>query len=114
MDATTPAVTVVDLKTALESGRDLLLIDVRTRTEHQAGAIAKTDLLIPYDQLPACTDSLPVDRTAEIYFYCRSGRRSGITTRHLQTLGYTNVYNVVGGIIAWVNAGYEIVPGDAP
>lgn len=72
------------------------------------GEIQGTDLFIPFDQVAAHLDKLPADRSAQIVVYCRSGRMSAIAARTLTGLGYTDVWNVEGGMLAWQRAGYPL------
>ena len=88
---------VAVLKAKLARGETLHLFDVRTREEWNEGNIATARLLldISSEELSA----LPKD--AELVFQCRSGVRSANMAEQFRQRGYTNVYNLTGGILAW-------------
>jgi rhodanese-related sulfurtransferase len=111
LDNSSLLVSAEELQKLAASGEDFLLLDVRTAPELEAGRLAFTSLQIPYDSIEYKLNLLPVDKTARIYCFCRTGRRSGIATRYLRTIGYENAFNVAGGIISWQESGYEIVSG---
>lgn len=106
------SVTVQFLKSEHDAGKDFFLLDVRTTPEFYQGRLSFADELISYDSLNFYLDKIPQDKEATIYLFCRSGRRSGIATQFLRSLGYKNAYNVSGGINAWSDAGFEIVSGN--
>jgi rhodanese-related sulfurtransferase len=106
-----PAISVHELHRRHDAGEPLFLLDVRTESEFIMGRLAFTDALIPYDKLPESIDQLPADRSTFIYTFCRSGRRSDVAAQYLNSVGYGNVFNVAGGIIAWHDAGFETVSG---
>lgn len=73
-----------------------------------AGEIPSTDFLIPFNEVQTNLDKLP-DKNARIVVYCHSGSMSDTATAELAGLGYTNVYDVVGGMSAWTAAGHELL-----
>jgi len=97
--------TIDELKTGLEN-KDFLLVNVHIP---YAGEIPQTDLFIPYDQIEQNLDKLPEDKNAKIVLYCRSGHMSAIVAKKLAELGYTNIYDVPGGMNAWAASGNELL-----
>jgi rhodanese-related sulfurtransferase len=76
------------------------------------GEIFPTDAFIEFDQTAERQGDYPPDKTAKIVVYCRSGRMSDIAARILVKEGYTNVFNLPGGMIAWEKAGLPLVHDD--
>lgn len=72
------------------------------------GEIAQTDAFIPYNEIEENAARLPSDKHAPIVVYCRSGRMSAIAANALRGLGYDNVWDLEGGMIAWEKAGFTI------
>lgn len=94
-----------ELATMLEE-KDFVLVNTHVPYE---GEIEQTDLFIPYDQAAAQVDLLPQDKSAKIVVYCRSDRMSRIAADAWAAAGYTDLYNLDGGFVAWEEAGYELL-----
>ncbi len=91
---------------AMLATKDSLLINVHIPYE---GELPDTDLFIPYNEVEANLDKLPVDKASRLVLYCRSGSMSAIAARTLVQLGYTDVWNLDGGMIGWRAAGYPLL-----
>ena len=104
---------VIDVKTAaarLGGGEEPapLLLDVREPYEH-ADVRAEGAVLAPMSKLAPLIPSLPKDRP--IFVICASGGRSAQVTGFLLASGWTDVSNVTGGTVAWVQAGLPVRRG---
>jgi len=95
---------VSEAKIKVDSG-EYFILDVRTREEYDAGHIAGS-VLIPNEVLLNRLDEVPSDKP--ILVYCRTARRSAISSQDLINNGFSEVYNMEGGIAAWQNAGYPV------
>lgn len=95
---------MIELKTLMEN-KDFFLVNVHIPFE---GNLPKINLSIPFDTIEQNLDKLPDDKTAKIVLYCRSGRMSTIAAQELVKLGYTNIWNLDGGMASWEQAGQPI------
>ena len=86
----------------------LTVLDVRTPDEFAAGRIADSTNIDFY--APEFEDLLrELDRDTPYFVYCNSGNRSATTIDTMRDLGFTEVYELAGGIQAWSVAGLEVV-----
>ena len=95
-------ITVQELKERMDKGEQLNLFDVREPHEFEEFNIGAR--LIPLGELPNQLDQLASLKNEEIIVHCRSGARSGNAKLFLMDNGYTNVRNVLGGMLAWRDA----------
>ena len=97
-------VSVAELQTMLEE-KDFLFVNTHIPF---VADIPGTDLTIPFDEIEQNLTMLPADKNAKIVLYCQSARMSGIAAEVLVGLGYTNIYNLDGGFVAWEQAGLPL------
>lgn len=97
---TVKAITVAELKAALEADPALRLYDVRSEDERRRGIIPGSVMLTP--EVHAEAMKLPKD--TPLYFSCRSGARSNRMGEEFVAAGFRFVHNVSGGILAWGRA----------
>jgi rhodanese-related sulfurtransferase len=93
-------ITVEELKSRIDQGENVHLLDVRESFEHDEFNIG--GLLIPLGQIQTMqTDAIEAWKAEELVCYCRSGNRSGQACQILEMLGFLNVKNLSGGMLAW-------------
>ena len=85
----------------------LVILDVRTPDEFTAGHIPGA-VNIDYYETSFRSDLDALDKNVPYALYCRSGNRSGDTLATMSDLGFTDVSELGGGIITWLEAGYPI------
>lgn len=90
-------ITVQELKEKLDNGEDFQLIDVREDFEYETSNLGGQ--LIPLGGILIEADKISKDKPVVVM--CRSGKRSAAAIMQLQQLGYTNLSNLQGGILAW-------------
>jgi rhodanese-related sulfurtransferase len=95
---------VAELQAMLDRG-GVILIDVRTDAELARGIIPGADKL-PLHLLPLRVGEL--DKSKPTVFYCQMGGRSAQAAGFAAAQGFADVYNLQGGITAWVRSGAAI------
>ena len=90
-------ITVQQLKEWQDSGAKFQLIDVRESHEYDFVNLGGT--LIPIGEIIGRSDQ--INKEGDIVVYCRSGARSANAILFLQDLGYKNLFNLKGGILAY-------------
>jgi rhodanese-related sulfurtransferase len=93
-------ITVEELKKRMDQGENLNLVDVREPYENAEFNIG--GILYPLGDIQSMmVDDLEQFKDEELILYCRSGNRSGQACMILETLGFKNTKNLVGGVLAW-------------
>ncbi|UCB44107.1 MAG: rhodanese-like domain-containing protein [Dehalococcoidales bacterium] len=97
-----------DLIEQEQDNPDFVIIDVRTPSEYADGHLENAvNIDFRADDFEAIISELDKDKTYVIY--CRTGVRSAGARDVMEELGFNEVYNVLEGIIGWVDAGFLVV-----
>lgn len=95
-------ITVEELKTRMDSGETLHLIDCREPHEYEEANLGAR--LIPLSKFQMMDlDELEDLKEQEVIVHCRSGKRSMMACSILEQMGFQNTVNVEGGILAWID-----------
>ena len=90
-----------------QSGENVFVLDVREPEEFKAGHIDGA-VNVPIRTLAQSLNKLPADKSTPIAIVCKSGIRAAYATMSLKLLGYSNVKDVVGGMLAWEKEGLPV------
>ncbi len=93
-------ITVQELKQKMDNNEDFTFIDVREPVEYQQFNLGAK--LIPLGQLLQNLDELESSKDKELVVHCRSGKRSATAKSMLEEKGYTQVRNLIGGVLEWI------------
>ncbi|PHS40391.1 MAG: hypothetical protein COB07_04655 [Sulfurovum sp.] len=98
------------IKTSLEVGVPMVLLDIRTPKEWENGIIENAQL-VTLNDLPKAENiaKLPKDKNSIIAIYCKGSVRSTLAMALLQQVGYKNAIIIDGGMTAWKKAKYPVV-----
>lgn len=89
----------------LLGNEEVFLLDVHIPEQVH---IPGTDAVIPYNEIDSNKEKLPADKNVPILVYCRSGSMSAKASKELVHLGYTNVYDLLGGVNAYKGVHEEV------
>jgi hydroxyacylglutathione hydrolase len=101
-----PLMTVHQLKARLESGDDIFVLDIRDQLEWNSGRIAGSTHIFA-GHIAGRLNEIP--RNKPVAVTCSVGHRGGVAASILLRAGFTSVYNVLGGTVAWRQAGFPLV-----
>jgi len=103
-----PVQTAYDMINNKTQYPDLIILDVREPSEYDVSHICNATL-IPLGQIDARISELEPYKDTEIIVYCRTDARSGVASDNLvNNHNFTKIFNMEGGISAWIAAGYPI------
>ena len=88
-------------KSQLYSESDYILIDVRTAEEFEELRIPGSINIDFYDPQNFIQELEKLDKSKSYYIYCRTGSRSANTCELMKEMGFSNSYNLLGGITEW-------------
>lgn len=86
---------------------DRVLLDVRTPDEYASGYLPNARN-IDFSSAGFLEEIRSLDRTAPYAVYCRSGNRSGKAVAEMKKLGFTNIIDLKGGLLAWEREGRTV------
>jgi len=93
-------ISVDELKSRMDAGEKINLIDVREPFENADFNIGGR--LLPLGKIQSMQiDEIEDLKEEEVILYCRSGNRSGQACMFLDTMGFANTKNLTGGMLAW-------------
>lgn len=103
-----PEITPEKVMAAITAKENFVLLDVRTPGEYTRAKIAGS-INVPVDEVADKVQTVIPDKNAIVYVYCLSGSRSIPAVQIMQQLGYTHVYNMPSGLLAWRAKGFSTV-----
>jgi rhodanese-related sulfurtransferase len=92
-------ISVIELQKRLSNGEKVNLIDVREVHEYEEFNLG--GIHIPLGELPSKLEDLDEMKEEEVIVHCRSGMRSNTAKQFMLQQGFSNVRNLIGGILDW-------------
>lgn len=97
-----------DFEVKMTQVKNYTLLDVRTQEEYDKGHLADATLIDFYNN-DFKKELSKLDKAKPVFVYCAVGGRSGSTAKALIDMGFTEVYDLRGGIESWVKAKKNVV-----
>jgi phage shock protein E len=93
-----------ELSQLLRADPSVRIIDIRTKGEVDDGAIAGAEWMdLSSPDFMSRAGALPRDTT--YCLYCASGGRSMLASQYMESIGFSHIYDLAGGILAWIEDG---------
>ena len=90
---------------------ELVLLDVRTQAEYDSGHILNA-INIPHEQILEDPELLAEYKDSQMVVFCRSGGRAGKVIQLLESIGFEDIIDIDGDMLAWSEAGYRMEVND--
>lgn len=103
-----PEISVQEVAQKRANGDNFVLLDVREQVELRYAKLEGGVTVVPLSEIAqsreeALPDNVTADKNAEVVVMCHHGNRSAQVAAWLRQQGWTNVYNLTGGIDAYAN-----------
>lgn len=90
---------------------ELVLLDVRTQAEYDNGHILNA-INISHEQILEDPELLAEYKDSQMVVFCRSGVRAGKVIQLLESIGFEDIIDIDGDMLAWSEAGYRMEVND--
>ena len=90
---------------------ELVLLDVRTQAEYDSGHILNA-INISHEQILEDSELLAEYKDSQMVVFCRSGVRAGKVIQLLESIGFEDIIDIDGDMLAWSEAGYRMEVND--
>jgi len=90
---------------------ELILLDVRTQAEYDSGHILNA-INISHEQILEDPELLAEYKDSQMVVFCRSGGRAGKVIQLLESIGFEDIIDIDGDMLAWSEAGYRMEVND--
>ena len=88
-----------------------MLLDVRTQAEYDSGHILNA-INISHDEILEDPELLAEYKDSQMVVFCRSGVRAGKVIQLLESIGFEDIIDIDGDMLAWSEAGYRMEVND--